>query len=87
MELTPMTTHVVEELLFQDQKWRNGGQQVNSDFDRGRMYIILMEEIGEVAKAIVEHDDDNLYHECIQSIALLYRMAAKAHAFDIYKGG
>ncbi len=36
--------------------------------------VVLMEEIGEVARAILENDAENLRDECIDAAAVLRRM-------------
>ncbi len=36
--------------------------------------VVLMEEIGEVARAILEKDSENLRDECIDAAAVLRRM-------------
>lgn len=49
----------------QDRKW--GEQNHADDYWLG----IVMEEIGEVAKAVIERKDDELTDEIIQSMAVL----------------
>lgn len=46
-------------------KW--GNQRAHTDF---KWLAILMEEVGEVAKAILEHDLDNVEEEIIQVAAV-----------------
>jgi NTP pyrophosphatase (non-canonical NTP hydrolase) len=56
---------IANELHRQDVKW---GEQNHSDL---KWLAILSEEIGEVAKAILEKDTDNIDVEIIQSAAVL----------------
>lgn len=48
------------------------GLQRNVSIDR--QYLIMLEEIGEIAKAIIEDDLDNAQIEITQSIAMLIKL-------------
>ncbi len=56
---------VAAERLVQDKKW--GSQR---DLSHPTWACILMEEVGESAEAILEHDDRQLFDEIIQIAAV-----------------
>lgn len=58
---------VTEERTRQDQKW--GPLPRNLPWKT--WLAILLEEVGEVAKALLEHDDVELSKECIQCAAVI----------------
>lgn len=60
------------ENLRQDKKW---GPQRNHTQEK--WLAILTEEVGEVAKAILEHDQDNLREELVQVAAVAAAFAAR----------
>src|SRR5690242_783829 len=63
----PSVDLVVEERLSQITKW------TEDDFDPHsleKILTILAEEFGEIARAILEHDNDNLLEEIVQLTAL-----------------
>lgn len=61
-ELTEMVLKEVRaERARQDEKW--GSQRLLPD---GKWLAILTEELGEVAKAVLEHDDGEITKELIQ---------------------
>jgi len=64
---------IVTERNRQDAKWgRYAGLWDDSDQLK---LTVVMEEIGEIAKAILEDDSINLYEEIIQSMAVLMAWA------------
>lgn len=64
--MNTILVEILKERARQDQKW---GVQSHSD---ERWYLILAEEVGEVAKSIVENDTENLEYELIQVMAVVY---------------
>lgn len=64
--MNTILVEILKERARQDQKW---GVQNHSD---ERWYLILAEEVGEVAKSIVENDTENLEYELIQVMAVVY---------------
>ena len=67
MKITKQAFHdlIQAERGYQDKKW---GKQEHSD---EKWLAILVEEIGEIAKAVLENDDPALLQEIIQSAAVL----------------
>ncbi len=76
-----------DEMSYQNEVWgENRTQQLEL------WLTILTEEIGEIAKEILEKNDvQNLYHECIQVAAVAIHMAedierrSKAGGFNDFK--
>lgn len=67
---TILITHdVVAEIVRQNEKW--GGQR---ELPSTLWATILMEEVGEVAKAILEKDNTNAREELVQCAALCYQV-------------
>lgn len=66
MELEAIRTWIDDERARQLELW--GSQDHNADSE---WYLIAAEEFGEIAKAILEKDEDNLEVEIIQTIAVL----------------
>ena len=56
---------IVSERIAQDQKWEK-----TSTENPLKMLAALVEEVGEVARAILDSDDDNLITELIQVAAV-----------------
>ena len=63
MKVDPLQ-YVMEERARQDEKW--GVQTHDNLYWLG----ILMEEVGETAKAIIEHKQDKVYKELVQVVAV-----------------
>jgi len=76
---------IKEEIRRQDEKWRGGNRQMNDEWSLDRGYVILLEEVGEVAKSILEKDNNELYKECVQSATILMRLAAMSRNLDFYE--
>lgn len=66
MELEAIRGWIDDERARQLELW--GSQEDNSD---AAWYLIASEEFGEIAKAILEKDYDNLEVEIIQTLAVL----------------
>lgn len=71
---TPRSTSIIQRGIFeevarerdrQDAKW--GEQNHSDEYWLG----IAMEEVGEVAKAVIERNSDAMFEEIIQTIAVL----------------
>ena len=47
---------------------------LQADKQLSEQFVVLSEEIGEIAKAILENDIENLQEEIVQSIAMLVKL-------------
>lgn len=73
INVNSITWEILQERLRQYKKW---GVQ---DHDEDRWMVILMEEVGEVARAVFEDDPANYREELIQVAAVA---VAAVEAFD-----
>jgi NTP pyrophosphatase (non-canonical NTP hydrolase) len=70
IDMQEVLFEVEKERARQDKLW--GSQR---DFTTHQWLAILMEEVGEVARAALSHDRDNWYEELIQVAAVAVQMA------------
>lgn len=59
---------VYRERMRQDEQW---GRDL--DYDDPYWMIILMEEVGELAEAIIEKDENGIHDEAIQVAAVIFK--------------
>lgn len=75
-ELSELLHQVVEERKRQDEKWGRDFPARTDD----EWLTVLTEELGECARAILEHDGDNLIVEILQCAAVCFSWLEFRHA-------
>ncbi|MDP3766692.1 MAG: MazG nucleotide pyrophosphohydrolase domain-containing protein [Dehalococcoidia bacterium] len=75
-----MLRHLIQDVLDerarQDAKW---GHPTERAISLGTWQVVLVEEVGEVSRAILHRDRDNLRDELIQVAAVALAMAEAGH--------
>lgn len=68
MKYVESVAQIWDELLRQEVKWKRApGDWVDHPWLKN---LVLGEEVGEVARGILEHDDDNVREELVQVAAV-----------------